>query len=336
MNIQFQNIPTPSGDTFGIKRRDFMKSSAMLVSGMALAPWAMGYSKADETDSAWPKTAYNYITPLFLLQSTSRLVRGSAFVHAGIKHCVTTDVRSIVPGNSFLMGGLVPFSGVALLPSLEKLKTDINLGKLDQTASQMLALIMGALCYQSVMKPLEKINQFEEHSLSGNPECQVFQDAIVIRSYFSKGIPLGKENLEEIKSLIGQMIPRTFIRFHTVMPDDADGLAWVMNTAKWRMQSDAYFGELVAAIASPDSTKIKRYIEDTSFMDGNDLILKRVSAFAKVSEIIPEQANHIVDQGLNGCVLAKSLANAYRSIIAVNDYIGGKIQLSALENKLKQ
>lgn len=328
-------MDTRAVNNSAFRRRDFIKSSSLLVSAMAINPWAFGNSTSGKIDSAWPMMALNYLTPMFLLQSTGRLARGSAFLHSGVKHCVTTDLRTIVPGNSFHLGGLVPFTGMALLPSLEKIKTNMNLGKLDQAASQKLALIIGAICYQSAMKHLESISRFDDKCLSGNPECQVYQDAMVLRSYYSKGKPIDRQNQEDTKSLIGQMIPRTLIRFHTVMPDDANGSAWVMNTAKWRMQSDAYFGELATAIATPDSSKIKKYIADTRFLDGNDLILKRVSAFSKVSEITPDQANHLIDQGLKGSVLAKSLANAYRSIIALNDYIGGTIQRSELENKLK-
>ena len=334
MDKQHYYIETRAVNNSTFRRRDFIKSSALLVSAMAINPWTYGNSTSRNIDSVWPETALNYLTPMFILQSTGRLARGSAFFHAGIKHSITTDVRSIVPGNSFHMGGLVPFSGLALLPALVKIKSDLNHGKLDQATSQKLALIIGALCYQSAMKQLESINRFDDKCLSGNPECQVYQDAMVLRSYYSKGKPMGVQNQEEIKSLIGQMIPRTFVRFHTVMPDDDDGAAWVMNTSKWRKQTEAWLGELAAAIAAPDSSKTRKYIEDTKFIDGNDLILKRISAFSKVSEINPEQANHLVEQGLKGSILSKSLARSYRSVMAVNDYIAGVILMSELESKL--
>ncbi|NJN26612.1 MAG: twin-arginine translocation signal domain-containing protein [Cyclobacteriaceae bacterium] len=334
MNNQIQHIENRGVKSSSVNRRDFLKSSGLLAAGMSLAPWSFGSTHQGMIDAAWPETGYNYLTPLFLLHSTGRLALGSAFIHSGIKHALTTDVRSIVPGNSFHLGALVPFAGVELLPALDKIKTDMNLGKLDQANTQKLALIIGAISHQSAMKHLENINSFDEKGISGNPECQVYQDAKVIRSYYSKGKTLDTKNQEDIKSLIGQMIPRTFIRFHTVMPDDADGAAWVMNTAKWRKQSDDYFGELARAIATPDSNKTRKYIENTHFMDGNDLILKRVSAFAKISEVSPEQAIQLMDPKSNGSVLASSLANAYRSVIAVNNYIAGTLQRSELENAL--
>ncbi|MGF1637234.1 MAG: hypothetical protein ACFCUU_09185, partial [Cyclobacteriaceae bacterium] len=190
-------------------------------------------------------------------------------------------------------------------------------------------------CHQSAMEHLKDVNQFDAKSPSGNLECKVYQDATVINSNYSKRKPMGEKQAKDLQSLFREMPPRTFTRFHTMMPDDSDGAAWIMNTAKWRTQTDAYFGELAMAIAQPDAAKTKKYITDPNFLNGADTILKRVSSFAKVSEINPTQANGLVESGMKGSAMAKALASAYHTMIVVNDYFGGNVQLSELERTLK-
>jgi hypothetical protein len=319
----------------GIKRRDFLRLTGLAASGIALSPWALGASSPVSTSTDWPEAAYNYITPIFLLHSTGRLALGSAFIHAGLKHSMSTDILTIVPGNSYRLGALVPFTRKELIPNLEKLKTAMHAGKSDQSMAQKLALILGAFCHQSAMEQLKTVNPFDAKSPSGNLECRVYQDAAVINHNYSKRKPMGEKETRELQSLFRQMSPRTFTRFHTIMPDDVDGAAWIMNTAKWRTQSDAYFGELASAIAQPDATKVKKYITDPNFLNGADTILKRVSSFAKVSEINPTQANGLVESGMKGSAMARALASAYHAVITINDFFGGTVQLSELESKLK-
>lgn len=325
------NIQSNSTSTFSSERRDFLKSSTLLVSAMILSSWSFVNSATPQTKATWPEMAYNFFTPLFVLQNTGRLALGSAFIHGGLKHCLTTDVRSILPGNSFMMGALMPFKGEDLLPVLETLKSDFNQGSMDQAMAQKMALIIGALCYQSAIKPLKN-----SQSGAGNPECQVYQDAEVIRNYFSKGVPFEQKDQANIKKLIGEMVPRTFIRFHTVMPDDDDGAAWVLNTARWREQTEGYIGELSGALVAPDPEKRKKYIQDLGFMSANDLILKKISVFAKVSEISRQQAERLVTTGQVGSVLARSVAASYGMVMDVNDYIGGKILRSELKSKINE
>ncbi len=318
----------------GYDRREFIKLSGILASVLMVSPMAFGKSHTFIQETDWPMAAQNYITPLFILDAIATLGNGSGFIQAGIKHAISPDITFIVPGNAFRLGAVVPYGKKEILQSLDKIKLTWAGGVQDQKTAQKLGLLAGALCYQSAMEALDKANRFSELSPSGNPENKVYQDAAVIRSYLTKGKPMGRKEQDDLKSLFREMVPRTFIRFHTIMPDDADGAAWVMNTARWRKQSDLYFEELSRAIARPEDVKVKKYLTDTNFIDGNDLMVKKISPFAKISEMNLKDARALVNSAENGSVLAKALAAGFNTLLDMNDFMTGGISLDKWISKI--
>ncbi len=328
------HISAASQSGTGFDRREFIKLSGILASGLLVSPMAFGKSHSYTQETDWPLASQNYITPVFILDAMTRLGIGSGFIQAGIKHCITPDITFIVPGNAFRLGALVPYGKKEILQALDKIKLTWGTGVQDQKTAQKLGLLAGALCYQSSMDALDKANKFTELSPSGNPENKIYQDAAVIRSYLTKGKPMAKKEQSDLKSLFREMVPRTFIRFHTVMPDDADGAGWVMKTAHWRKQSDLYFGELSRAIAQPDDAKVKKYLMDTDFMDGNDLMVKKISPFAKISDMNIKDARSLVNSTEEGSVLAKALAAGFNTLIDLNDFMAGGISLDKWISKI--
>ncbi|WP_114750135.1 hypothetical protein [Pleomorphovibrio marinus] len=315
-----------------LKRREFMKLSALLASAFMLPPFAFGKSQLPNEN--WPDTSHNYLTPLVLMDCVSRLGLGSGFIQASLKHCISPDIRFIVPGNSFRLGGLVPYGLEEILSSLEKTKEKWNSGAQSQMDAQRMALMAGALCHQAVTKELQKANTFDQKSPSGNLENKIYQDGTVIREYLTSGKEMDKADQEALHSLFREMLPRTFVRFHTIMPDDEDGAGWVNKTAKWREQTDTYFGELAKAIAQPDPSKQEKYINSPNFIDGKEPIVQRVSYFSKISELSPKEAERLIEGSKDGSAFGSALAMGYSTLKEMNAYLSGGQSLEKWMSKL--
>jgi hypothetical protein len=315
-----------------LRRREFMKIGALLASSMMLPN--LGYPQKQNVKEDWPLMAHNYLTPFLLMDCVSRLGQGSGFIHASLKHCISPDIRFIVPGNAFRIGGLAPFSRQEIMASLNDFKATWNSGSQNQAKSQQLALLAGGLCHGGILNELKKADHFQEVSPSGNLEHRIYQDGKVIREYLTSGNQMGLEEEKDLHGLFREMIPRTLVRFHTIMPDDEDAAGWVRKTAKWREQTDLYFGELATAIANPDDGKLEKYIKSPSFFDGSEPIIQRVSYFAKISELNTKEAERLISRSADGSVFGKALAKGYQMLMDLNDYLSGEQSMESWQAKI--
>ncbi len=309
-----------------------MKIGALLASSMMLPNF--GYTQKQNGKEDLPLMAHNYLTPFLLMDCVSRLGQGSGFIQASLKHCISPDIRFIVPGNTFRLGGLAPFSRQEIMASLEDFKATWSSGAQDQAKSQQLALLAGSLCHGAMLDELKRADHFQDKSPSGNLEHRIYQDGKVIREYLTTGKEMGPEAEKELHGLFREIIPRTLIRFHTVMPDDEDAPGWVRNTAKWRNQTDLYFGELATAIANPDEGKLEKYIKGPSFFRGSEPIVQRVSYFAKISELSSKEADRLISASVDGSVFGKALAKGYQMLKDLNGYLSGEQSMESWQAKI--
>ena len=311
-----------------LNRRDFLKTSGLMASGLMFSQLA--WARQPPAISFAQIAASQYYTPIFVMDQASHLSRGSSFLQAGLKHCLHSDIYTILPGNAFRLGSAMPFDKKELMPSLEKLKSSWNAGMQDQGTAQRLALLAGALCYKTAMPEIDQARETD------NAENKIYQDAILIKSYLSKGEVYGPQDSEAIHNMFRQMLTRTFIRFHTLRPDEADGGAWVMNMANWRKHTDDYYRQLAEAIAQPNPAKLKQYINETHFFDGNDTILKKVSTFNRVARISREEADELISSAADASACAKALAAGYQTLIALNDYMSEKISSEEMSSVMEK
>jgi len=317
-----------------INRRAFMKNSGLLASSLMIpgSVWA-GKSYGSE-DIATEYNTTQYITPLILMNGATRLVIGSTFIHPSVKHCVNSSVNITTTGNAFYVGTQMPFGKDQLTDSLSDLKDKWDTGKVDEEYAKHLSLLSGALTYHRILDELADTNDFDEVAPSGNMENKIYQDACLINHYLTRGKEMGVDQIHSIQNTLREMLTRTFTRFHTLMPDEADGEAWIMNIIQWRKQLDQYFGELAEAIAAPDAQKEKKYIDEANFFKGGEYMLIKVSTFNKMVDIDRESAEEMINHETNTSHSAKAVAAAYSTLISINDFLTGNINRASFNTAL--
>jgi len=323
-----------TGHGYIVNRRDFMKLSGVMASGLMMSSslWASSMMNKDAAGMAIHPT--QYITPTILSNNAARLTLGSSFVSAGLKHCLTPNLHTITAGNAFTMGAQMPFDLGQLTDSLIKIKEKWSSGAQDEATAQRLAVLSGAITHKVIIEQLKPANVSSVTTPSGNEEHKIYQDAILINHYFTKGKSMNVDELPVLHSILRQMAPRTFVRFHTLMPDEADGRAWIMNIAAWRKQLEDYFAELSKAVAHPDPDKVKKYIKDVRYLDGGELILVKVATFTRIPTIDRKDAEEYIHHPSNTSASSKALASGYKSLINISDFLSGTMDKGKLKSEI--
>ena len=325
-NLLAMNTPTLPGTS--PDRREFLKMSGLLAAGLALLPsWSL--AQPARLGQAAPGLA-----TLFWQAKAAELARGSTFLPASLRYCLATDIRQVLPGNAYLMGGTMPFAPPALLdPLLAQVET-WRAGTQDQAAATRLALLAGALVHAGIDQALAPALPVSWDATE-RAEAQVYQAATLLRHYLTKGQPLGAEDAAALHGLWMEMVPRTLIRFHTIMPDEAAGAAWVPRMADWRARFFQHSQALAQAVAQPQGGKQRRYVEETRFFAGQDAILQRVSAFERVALIDQAEADSLLALPAGTSHSARALATGYGFLITLGAVIAGTAKPRALADLVR-
>ncbi len=324
---------TSKEGAFPFSRRSFLELSATIGAGLLLPPLAFGQEGRSGQNTSAPQ-ASQYLSPVWLLHSVSRLSVGSRFVNASLKYVLSPDIRQLAPGNAYLTGAAMPFGLEDLAEELQRRVEAWKTGAQHYAEAQQLAVLIGAIVFRKMQPHLKQAYFPGEAGASGVPACQVYQDAFLLRTWLTKNQPFDRQSASQLHSLFRQMLPRAFTRFHTLMPDEGDGAAWVMNLARWRQQTDRYFGELSAALAEPVPEKAKRYVHGPDFYREGEWLMVQASPFNNVRQIGRETAGAMLQEARTGSICAGSVAAGYATVIAVSDYLSGKTEASAMREAI--
>lgn len=318
---------------FPFSRRLFLELSATIGAGLLLPPLAFGQEARGGQNTSAPQASL-YLSPVWLLHSVSRLSVGSRFVNASLKYVLRPDIRQLAPGNAYLTGAAMPFGLEALAEELQRRVEAWKTGAQHYAQAQQLAVLIGAVICRKIQTHLEAAQFPDEIGPSGVPASQVYQDAFILRTWLTNHSPFASPSAGQLHSLFRQMLPRAFTRFHTLMPDEGDGAAWVMNLARWRQQTDQYLGELAAAVVQPRSEKTARYVHQPGFIKDGEWILVKAAPFNNIRQISRREGEALLKASERGSICARSLAEGYAAVVAIGDYLSGKSAISDMQEAI--
>lgn len=302
-------------------RRHFLKVGGFLTSGVLL-PWnawaANNWAVNRPTAEPGTDSSMIYLSPFFLLEKAASLAVGSDFIGTDIQYVLHQDVDHLRPGNAFYMGIGMPFEKNQMIDALVKLKGKTAQGNVKGEEAQRLSVLMGGIAYRSLMAELGKADKdYSQIGVSDAEKC-LYHDATLVTTFLSKGKAMSSKNAADMASLFREMVPRTLIRFHTIMPDEEMGPDWVLRMQEWRERTDDYYDRLAMAIAAPEKEKYEKIINSPGFMKEPESILNRVATFNRIPWINKEEASQLREQASS--IAGKALASSYNAIIAINDY----------------
>jgi len=324
-------------------RRDFMKLAGLLSAGMLLPGSA--YPFFSNGNGVAAATGRSYLSGFILMEKAAMLAQGDSRMGSLLRYALHTDPGNLVPGNSFFTGMAFPFSDSELLSAMARLKSEAKAGQLNYKQTGQLAIMTGALVYRAVNSHLAEADKHSALAGISAEKVNHYRDAALIRQYYLKGKP--EEPGSKVASLLKQMVTRSFIRFHTVMPDERAGADWVLAMQDWRKHTDNYYEQLGTALLNPDAEMYDRVVVKAGFLDITDPWLVRVSTFNRISGLYGDEgmaaigADGATDTGKVNTLkenasgfAAKALLAGSAAILYVDDFWRGAISEKQLADRL--
>ncbi len=342
MQLEKNNTKYSFGN--GLVRRDFLKLSGLLSAGIAISGPAWSMLNADASAKRDIALSYLSLTPFILMSKASKLVRGTAHLSSDIHLALDQDISQLAPGNSYYMGMNLPFDTKELVKGLDPLMKKGTENALAYKDTQQLAIITGALTYRAINNELKKGSVGEPKGISSQ-EIQLYQDAELLRDFYSKGKK--SSDTEALSNLFKEMIPRTLIRFHTIMPDERMGSDWVHIMQDWRKQTDNYYDNLAKAVLEPNRQQQEKIVLQSNFYDKSESVIVDTSTFNRLSAAYGDDSTVLLDtssgitdekirskQAEGKSVVARAILAGYLAILSIDDFWSGKSSSEKLIERL--
>ncbi|CAN5378563.1 hypothetical protein BH23BAC1_BH23BAC1_49820 [soil metagenome] len=313
-------------------RRNFLKKSTF--AGVLLSVSSYGFSSAENlffqpSPGSAIGSGFN-IFSIAIIDDSARLARKSKEISALIQKNLVSDFNlpkkgsnAPHPGNTARLASILPFNKEDFISLLANARENKN--KLDDFGeeTQKLGFALGWVASNAGNKHLDQLRS-ENKAISEN---SYYLDAAILRSKSAGKTKSIKA--EDIESLLHQMAPRIFTRFHTFIPDFDDGEGWVLRMAGWRENLNNYFKNLSKAYASPDQENMKKYITGPGIFNPDDEIIKLAHS---------DQENVSVEQILKAeakSKYAQTMVEGYKNLKVASDFMEGKINEQQLKENIK-
>jgi hypothetical protein len=326
--IMSNTIAISNSDSLSCSRREFLKKSSL--AGMLLSFSGLGLASANSLLSpplppAFMGSGFN-IYSFALIDDCARLAMHSDKVSPVLKKSLPFDFNvgkpgsnKPYPGSTARLASIMPFSRedyVSLLANAREKKNALDDFGDDR---QKLAFALGWVMSHAGNKHL---GQFKKNADQPFSESDLYLDAAILRDKSAGQAATAKA--EDLESLFKQMTPRVLTRFHTFIPDMADGPGWVLRIAEWRENLNQYYTNLAAAYAKPDAAKMKQYVTGPGVYSPADEVIK----LARSLQRNKTGGTGNVEQATSAKAkshYARAVAEGYRHLKTASDFFEGKI-----------
>lgn len=339
-----------------LDRRDFLRSSAL--AGFAL-PFLGGFPLPvlpGARTAARAAMAPGGLAGMAATADGLRLLRHSgAPVAPALRESLGADVNLPLAGNMALLGGMMPASVDQLCDLVGRLRTrwperqgaqEEEGGEEEAFLPETLALAAGWVLHRAAHAKLKAV-----HDAAADPdEARLYHDAALLRAWSGHApgaAPEAEVPAEEVATLLRLVVPRTLIRFHTLVPDYDDGAGWVTRLAAWRDHHADWSQRLAAAYAQPDPAKLERYVAAPNFYDPADPIIEQAALLREAPTVevggaeegeegeVKEEARTVeVPSAPGGSLYAQALRQGLDGLMAISAYLEGEASKADLRERI--
>lgn len=161
---------------------------------------------------------------------------------------------------------------------------------------------------------------------SNTAEAGIYQDAHLLR----QAIP---NTSMPMKALLEDTGRRLMIGIHTFEPDAEDVENWIARLIDWDERTHRMYSEYAAAYSSPDSGKLKRYVEAVNFYDASDPLIAMAPELRRGDRVAEPDLQAAMSAPPKS-VYGKALRESCKHVIAASDFVAGKSGADALRSAL--
>jgi hypothetical protein len=306
-----------------ISRRSFIKNTAIGSAGAIFIPSVLNANGFSLSTSLKNSVLIPPVTCINLIEDSCMLAFSSGWLSPRCNQALASDIHTRQPGNKGRLAGVLP-------PADRRLMELINILKNNPQASQneaKLAIVFGWVGVNSAHKHFTP-------SLKGKSYQQTLSmvahmDGTILRELSLPDQDPSQSTVADMEEILNVMLPRAIIRTHTIKPDNDDGIGWVNRMSEKRRELKKTFSMYAQAMVNPDHDSIP-----SDFYNREDSIIVTARKLYTPETMNQEEIHHVAKTSAPKSLYGKALQESYLSILAVDEYMVGKIIESQLEKVL--
>jgi hypothetical protein len=300
-----------------ISRRSFIKNTAIGSAGAIFIPSVLNANVFSLSTSLKNPVLIPPVTCINLIEDSCILAFSSGWLSPRCNLAMASDIYTRLPGNKGRLAGVLP-------PADKRLMELINILKNNPEASQYeakLAIVFGWVGVNSAHKHFSPWLQ----SLS----MAAHMDGTILRELSLPYHDPSKATIADMEELLNVMLPRAITRTHTIKPDNDDGIGWVNRMSEKRRELKKMFSMYAQAMVNPDHGSIP-----SDFYNREDSIIVTARKLYTPETVTQEEIHHVAKTSAPKSLYGKALQDSYLSILAIDEYMVGKITETQLEKVL--
>ena len=214
-----------------------------------------------------------------------------------------------------------------------------------------LAFVLGWLTHRAADRQMKPVFREAEPDRTQSPsDCSVYHDAFVFKEVFAGGkeapystatfeagmqsLPVaGALGVADVETFFRALLQRALIELHTFIPDRDDIEPWLEKLATLRQQFYVDVDRYAAAIYRPDPVKVKRFITDVNFYDGEDPIVAATRGIQHGEGVTASQVKEAAGAEAKSHY-AQALQMGYGYLCAASDFFTSDMTPEALKERL--
>lgn len=221
---------------------------------------------------------------------------------------------------------------------LNRARDGINNGQIDPKAARNVAFASGWLFHRAANNELyaNHNNKYDEDERMIYHDARVLMEMSVAEHGGKMDDKSPDSTVNDMHHLLLVVKQRTELRLHTFNPDERSKVAtenWVVRLGEWDKNYRLLLAQYAEAMVSPDSRKVKKYLEVPVFYDRTDAIIRCARGLqAGLHE--PVDLMQAVAASKSQSLYARVLAKGYEAATVVSAFLAGEIDDGVLKTKL--
>jgi len=252
------------------------------------------------------------------------------------------------------LGGVTRGGGKFVVPLLDELRQSWPARAQGDVMEQKLAFVLGWLAHRAADLQMKPIFHAVDGDCPHDPtDCSVYHDVFLFREVYGGGReePYAPEMLEatmasapaarafeveEIESLFRSVWQRALIGLHTFIPDAEDIDVWLERLFKTRQLFYVDIQRYAGAFADPDPDKVKRFIVDVHFYEGQDPLIRLARSIQRGAPEAGIDLQEALDAAASQSQYARALRRGYLYLQAASDFFERRIDEQTFRDRLER
>ena len=166
---------------------------------------------------------------------------------------------------------------------------------------------------------------------SGLTERMIYHDAALLQQFAGSMVKASSETMDDLLAAVDS---RNYIRIHTFEPEAENVDSWLLKMVEWSEGKADFRQRYARALATPDASKVRKYVTAENFYDPQDEIIQLADALRRGDAESIGSIAAARSAARSQSLYARSLAAGYGNLVAAAELHTGKINARRFRKEL--